>query len=92
MYAYLVWGMVGLGCAIVALQVAQPLALLIISASVGGTMMSLYSALLLFLNRQKLPPEIRVTGYRVVILIWSTLFFGVLAAITIYTQIKPLFS
>jgi hypothetical protein len=92
MYAYLVWGMVGLGCAIVALQVAQPLALLIISASVGGTMMSLYSALLLFLNRQKLPPEIRVTGYRVAILIWSTLFFGVLAAITIYTQIKPLFS
>ena len=38
----------------------QPLVLLVISASVGGTMMCLYSSLLIVLNRSGLPEAISV--------------------------------
>ena len=73
-------GLVGLGTLILLVGIDQPLVLLVISASVGGTMMCLYSALLLVLNRRGLPEPIRVRSYRVAALIWSTVFFGVLAA------------
>ena len=53
LYFWLVWGLVGLGVAILFSGLDQPLVLLVISASVGGAMMCLYSALLLVLNRRR---------------------------------------
>ncbi len=47
LYFWLVWGLVALGCSILLIGMDQPLVLLVISASVGGTMMCLYSVLLL---------------------------------------------
>jgi hypothetical protein len=64
--------------------------LLVISASVGGVMMCMYSAMLLVLNRGALPDAIRIGGFRAAILIWSTLFFGILAALTIRQQLERL--
>jgi hypothetical protein len=90
-YFGLVWGLVAIGCIILLSGLAQPLALLIISASVGGTMMCLYSALLIVINRRHLPEPIRVRSYRLVALIWATLGFGTLAALTICQQISNLF-
>ena len=90
-YFWLVWGMVGLGCAILLAGVSQPLTLLVISASTGGTMMFLYSFLLIVLNRRMLPPAIRIDGFRTATLMWSTLMFGTLAVLTIYTQVQTLF-
>ncbi len=55
LYFWLVWGLVGLGSSILLIGMDQPLVLLVISACVGGTMMCLYSALLLVLNRRGLP-------------------------------------
>ena len=69
LYFWLVWVLVGLGSLILLVGIDQPLVLLVISASVGGTMMCLYSMLLLVLNRRGLPEPIRV-AYRVVALIW----------------------
>jgi hypothetical protein len=69
----------------------QPLVLLVISACVGGTMMCLYSALLLRLNRSGLPEAIRVRSYRAAALVWSTGFFGLLAALTFWQQLQRLF-
>ena len=43
LYFWLVWGLVGLGSLILLVGMDQPLVLLVISASVGGTMMCLYS-------------------------------------------------
>ena len=43
MYFWLVWGMVGLGCSILLVGMSQPITLLVISASTGGTIMFLYS-------------------------------------------------
>ncbi|HET7220625.1 MAG TPA: Nramp family divalent metal transporter [Vicinamibacterales bacterium] len=91
MYFWLVWGLVALGSAILLIGMDQPLVLLVISASVGGAMMCLYSALLLMLNRKGLPDAIRVRSYRVAILIFSTLFFGLLATLTVRQQLARLF-
>ena len=62
--------------------------LLVISACVAGVSMFFYSMLLLYMNRKALPRAIRVGGFRVGVLLFSTAFFGVLSAITIYTQVQ----
>jgi len=90
MYFWLVWGMVGLGCTILVTGISQPLTLLVISASTAGTMMFFYSFMLIALNRKMLPPAIRIGPFRVATLVWSTLMFGSLAALTIYTQFQTL--
>ncbi len=90
MYFWLVWGMVGLGCTILLAGMSQPLTLLVISASTGGMMMFLYSFMLIALNRKMLPPAIRISPFRTATLVWSTLLFGSLAALTIYTQVQLL--
>jgi hypothetical protein len=90
LYFWLVWGLVGLGSSILLVGMDQPLVLLVISASVGGAMMCLYSALLLVLNRRGLPEPIRVRSYRAGVLVWSTAFFGLLAALTVWQQLARL--
>jgi hypothetical protein len=91
LYFWLVWGMVGLGAAILLAGVSQPITLLVISASTGGTIMFLYSFMLIALNRRMLPPAIRIGPFRTATLVWSTALFGTLAALTIYTQLQTLF-
>jgi hypothetical protein len=91
LYFWLVWGMVGLGCAILLAGVSQPITLLVISASTGGTIMFLYSFMLIALNRRMLPPAIRIGPFRTPTLVWSTALFGTLAVLTIYTQVQTLF-
>jgi hypothetical protein len=90
MYFWLVWGMVGLGCTILLAGMSQPITLLVVSASTGGTIMFLYSFMLIALNRRMLPSGIRISRFRTATLVWSTLLFGSLAAITIYTQMQAL--
>jgi len=88
LYFGIVWVLVLVGCVIMVAGVAQPLVLLVISASVGGVMMFIYSALLLLLNRRVLPPEIRIRGFRVGVLVWSFGLFGVLSVLTVIDQLK----
>ncbi len=90
-YFGLVWGLVVLGCSILLLGFSQPLVLLVISACVGGLMMFIYSGLLLVLNRRVLPQPIRVRGFRVGVLVWSVLLFGVLTVLTVIDQGVKLF-
>ncbi|GAB3462248.1 Nramp family divalent metal transporter [Actinophytocola sediminis] len=88
LYFVIVWVLVAVGCVIMVAGFAQPLVLLVISASVGGVMMFIYSALLLLLNRTVLPPEIRIRGFRVGVLVWSFGLFGVLSVLTVIDQVK----
>jgi hypothetical protein len=90
LYFWLVWGLVGLGLLILLFGMDQPLVLLVISASIDNTMMCLYSMLLFVLNSRGLPDAIKVRSYRAAALIWSTGFFGVLAALTIWQQLHRL--
>jgi hypothetical protein len=91
MYFRLVWGMVALGGVILLAGMSQPMTLLVISASTAGTMMCIYSALLIVLNRRMLPAAIRISAFRTAVLMWSTLLFGALAAVTIRTQMQAVF-
>jgi hypothetical protein len=90
LYFGLVWGLVAIGCGVLLSGLAQPLVLLVISASVAGTMMCFYSALLIVINRRHLPEAIRIRSYRLIALVWATLVFGTLAALTIRQQLSIL--
>ena len=73
---------------------SQPLILLIISASIGGFMMFVYSGLLILINKRSLPPSVRIGGFRTGTMIWSVLLFGTASVIAISDQwdnIKELF-
>jgi hypothetical protein len=89
-YFWLVWGMVGLGCSILLVGMSQPITLLVISASTAGTIMFFYSFMLIALNLRMLPSAIRISPLRIAALVWSTLLFGSLAVLTIYTQVQTL--
>src|SRR5918997_613907 len=54
-YAGLVWGLVVIGIIVIAAGFTQPIALVLISAVTGGTMMFMYSILLIITNRRMLP-------------------------------------
>jgi len=53
--------------------------------------MFLYSFLLIVLNRRALPAAIVPVPWRVATLVWSTLFFGALSALTIWQQLGRFF-
>jgi len=89
-YFRLVWGMVALGVAIILTVFNRPVVLLVISACTGGVIMFLYSFLLIVLNRRALPDAIKPAPWRVATLVWSTLFFGSLAGLTIWQQLARL--
>jgi hypothetical protein len=90
-YAALVWGLVAIGIVVLLAGFDQPLALVIISAVVGGFMMFIYSGLLILINRKVLPAPIRVRGWRLAGLVWSILLFGVLSVLTFNDQLTKLF-
>jgi preprotein translocase subunit SecE len=90
LYAGLVWGLVIIGILVISVGFSQPLALAVISACTGGTMMFIYSGLLIAINRKMLPKPIRIGGFRAAALIWSFLLFGVLAVLTVQQQIGKL--
>ena len=90
LYAIVVWAMVLTGTAIIAAGLDQPLVLLVIAGCVAAFMMFLYSALLILLNRRLLGPPLRPAGYRVAALVWATVLFGTLTAITVMDQARRL--
>jgi hypothetical protein len=90
LYAALVWGLVVIGIIVISVGFDKPITLAVISACVGGTMMFIYSGLLIVINRKMLPQEIRIRGFRLVALIWSILLFGTLAVLTVHQQITNL--
>ena len=88
LYFWLVWGLVAIGCGIIVAGMNQPMVLLVISACVGGSMMFLYSALLIQLNRTQLPAPIRIRAGRAGALVWAMVFFGFLAGMTVWQQLQ----
>jgi hypothetical protein len=85
-YAGLVWGLVVIGIIVISAGFSQPIYLAVISACVGGVMMFIYSGLLIVINKKMLPAPIRIRGFRVGVLVWSVVLFGVLAVLTVQQQ------
>jgi hypothetical protein len=88
LYFWLVWGLVAIGCGVILIGMNQPMVLLVISACVGGTMMFMYSGLLIQLNRTQLPAPIRIRAVRLAVLVWAMMFFGFLAGMTVWQQMQ----
>ena len=89
-YALIVWAIVLTGIAIIASGLSQPLILLVLSASLSGLMMFVYSALLLVLNNRLLPPPLRPSWWRIGALVFATLFFGIACTFTLIEQVARL--
>jgi hypothetical protein len=90
LYAGLVWGLIGIGIAVLLIGFDQPIVLLVIAAVVGGFMMFVYSGLLILINRRTLPAPIRIRGFRLAMLIWAIVLFGTLSALAFQAQIQRL--
>jgi hypothetical protein len=78
-YAMVVWAIIALGIAIIATGASQPILLLVISGSVAGFMMFLYSGLLIMLNRRLLDPPLRPGAGRIAVLVAAMAFFGAIS-------------
>ncbi|TWF81675.1 hypothetical protein FHX44_117620 [Pseudonocardia hierapolitana] len=82
-YVTTVWIMIVVGSVILLSGVSQPFLLLVISSSIAGVQMFIYSGLLIQLNRKALPKELQIGGIRLAVLAVSFLFFGFLSVLLV---------
>ncbi|MCH2123633.1 MAG: Nramp family divalent metal transporter [Pirellulaceae bacterium] len=96
LYYLFLWGTIFLGSSILLLETLDinvgAFGLFKLSAAMNGCVMFLYSGLLLYINRWRLPEYVRARGWRVAILIWAVGFFGFFACWAGYTTLRQLFS
>ena len=81
---------VSLGVAVLALGFDRPLTLLILSATLNGFVMFLYSGLLLWLNVRCLRGPLRPSPLRVAALVGAFGFFGYFSVLTLLDQLARL--
>jgi hypothetical protein len=79
MAAFVVWGCI-------ALNLAQPLTLVIIGANIAGVNFVVVSIHTIIINRKFLPPELRPPMWREAMLVLCALFFGGFAVVTIASR------
>jgi hypothetical protein len=91
LYVAVVWAHIVVGSAILIAGFDQPLVLLIISASVAGFMMFIYSGLLIVLNRRALPRPVQIGGYRLGVMGLVFMFFAAFSVLVIVDQIRANF-
>ncbi|PRX50960.1 Mn2+/Fe2+ NRAMP family transporter [Prauserella shujinwangii] len=82
-YAAFVWLMIVVGSVILLSGVDQPFLLVVISSSIAGVQMFIYSGLLMMLNRKALPAPLKIGGVRLAVLAVSFLFFGFLSVLLV---------
>jgi hypothetical protein len=90
-YFAAVWTMITFGCIVLLSGLEQPLLLLVISSSIAGVMMFIYSILLIQLNRRALPGEIKIRGTRLGVMAFSVVFFGIFSVLLVIDEGKALF-
>lgn len=80
LYYLFLWGTILLGsCILMAGQWGYDLGafgLFKLTAAMNGGVMFLYSGILLYMNRTRLPVGVRIGGWRMAIMVWAVLFFG----------------
>ena len=91
LYFAMVWTLIGFGVIVLTVGIDQPLFLLVLSASLNGIVMFLYSGLLLWLNLRCFRGPLRPSRLRVFALACSLLFFGYFSAVTLLDQVAQLF-
>ena len=79
--------MIVVGSLILLAGVDQPFLLVVISSSIAGVQMFIYSGLLIMLNRKALPKQLRIGGVRLAVLAVSFLFFGFLSVLLVVDRL-----
>jgi hypothetical protein len=69
---------------LIAMKLAQPLVLLLISANVAGVVLIIASLHLLYVNTRLLPAHVRPPRWRRVALVATSLFYSVFVSLSIY--------
>jgi hypothetical protein len=87
-YFLVAWGTIIAGSVILLSGFNQPLILLVVAACLNGMVMFVYSILLIQLNRRALPPALRVSGLRLGMLVFATLFYGYFAGWLVIVQVR----
>lgn len=90
-YFVVIWAEILFGAIVLLTVVDAPLVLLVIASSINGVVMFIYSALLIQLNWGKMPEEIKLRSYRLVVMGLTVLFFGYFSVVTIIDQFGNLF-
>ncbi|MGH3343176.1 MAG: Nramp family divalent metal transporter [Carbonactinosporaceae bacterium] len=85
-YLVVVWAMIVFGSIILLSGMEQPLVLLIIASSLSGVVMFVYSVMLTVINRRFLPKSIRLTGFRLVVMVFAILFYGGFSVLLVADQ------
>ncbi|MHA6799646.1 Nramp family divalent metal transporter [Bounagaea algeriensis] len=88
LYVAVVWLLIASGSVILLLGIEEPFLLVVISSSVAGVQMFLYSALLVVLNRTALPRPLRIGWPRVAVLLATFVFFGILSVLTVLAILR----
>jgi hypothetical protein len=97
LYFLLLWGQIVLGCVIMLVGLvvpgfSQPLTLLVLSASLNGGVMLIYSLLLLWMNNRVLRQALAMHPVRFVAMVWSCAFFGYFTFVTLKSQLPKLWA
>ncbi len=88
LYFWFLWGEILLGSGILVLELwglkHDPKTFFIWTSAMNGCVMFLYSGILMYRNRVRLPEPIRIPLWRLAMLLWSVLFFGFFTAWAAY--------
>jgi hypothetical protein len=87
LYAGVLWGLIATGIAILFSGFDRPFLLIVVSASLNGFVMFLYSGLLLWLNVRCFHGPLRPHPVRMAALAFSFAFFGYFSGLTLLTRI-----
>ena len=90
-YFVVIWAEIAFGAFALLVIQDQPIVLLVISSSINGGVMFIYSMLLIALNWRRLPDTIKLRSYRLLVMFWSVLFFGYFTVVTVRDQFGQLF-
>jgi hypothetical protein len=88
LYFGVVWTLIAFGVLVLLAGFDQPLVLLVLSASLNGVVMFLYSGLLLWLNGRSFRGPLRMHPVRIAALVISLVFFGYFSVLTLLDQLR----
>jgi hypothetical protein len=86
LYFAVVWFLIACGTAILLSGFDQPLSLVVVAAALSGGVMFIYSLLLVVINRRFLPPQLKVRGLRLLVLLWAAGLFGVMSVLVVINE------
>jgi hypothetical protein len=90
LYFGVVWGLIGFGVLVLLLGFESPLLLLVLSASLNGIVMFVYSGLLVWLNAGSFRGPLRVHPVRIAALVAAFAFFGYFSVLTVLDRLAAL--